>query len=85
MVLVHHHRDVGIGLSRGQDQVTQEDLTGVATGSAGSLEDHRAVGLVSRFHDGLDLLQIVHVERRNAVAVLSGVVEQEPKRNERHG
>ena len=31
---------------------------------------------VRRLHDGLDLLQVVDVEGRHAVAVLGGVVEQ---------
>ena len=84
MILVHHHGNVGIGLGRGQDQVTKENFAGVAAGTAGRLEDHGAVGLVSRFHDGLDLLEIVHVERRDAIAVFGGMVEQKPKRNERH-
>ena len=36
-------------------------------------------------HDRLDLLQVVDVERRHAVAVFGGVVEQLAHRNEGHG
>ncbi len=85
MVLVHDHGDVGIGLDRSDDQVTQEVLTGVGTGAAGGLQDDGAVCLIGSLHDRLDLLQVVHVERRDAVTVLGGVVEQQAERNERHG
>ena len=36
-------------------------------------------------HDRLDLLQVVDVERRHAVAVLGGVVEQLAQGDECHG
>ena len=85
VVLVHHHRDVGIGFDCGQDQVAQEIFTGVLAGTAGGLQNHRRVGLTGRLHDRLHLLQVVYVEGRDAIAVLSGMVEQQPKRNERHG
>ena len=65
--------------------MTQEAFAGVGAGATGGLKDHRRVGLVSRLHDRLNLLQVVDVESRDAVAVLGGVVEQEPKRDERHG
>ena len=85
VVLVHHHRDVGISFDRSQDQVAQEAFAGVLAGAAGGLQDDGAVRLGSRLHDGLHLLQVVDVEGRNAVAVLGGVVKQQPKRDERHG
>ena len=74
MVLVHHHRNIGIRFDGSQNQVAQKILTGVLTSSPGSLQDHRAIGFMGGLHDRLDLLQVVHVEGRDAVAVLSGVV-----------
>ncbi len=85
MVLVHHHGDVGVGLDSRQDQVTQEVFTGVGASTAGSLQDDGAIGLVGSLHDRLDLLQVVHVESRDAITVFSGMVEQQTKRNKRHG
>ena len=85
VVLVHHHRNVGIGFHRRQDQVAQEAFAGVLAGTAGGLQDDGAVRLGGRLHDRLHLLQVVDIEGRNAVAVLGGVVKQQPKRDERHG
>ena len=39
---------------------------------------------MSRLHDRLHLLKVVDVECRDAVAVFGSMVEQKPKRNERH-
>jgi len=44
----------------------------------------RAVASVCRLHDRLDLFEIIDVERRQAVAVLGGVIEQLAHGNERH-
>ena len=74
VVLVHHHRNVRICFDSGQNQVAQKIFTGVLTGSPRSLQDHRTIGFMGGLHDRLDLLQVVHVEGRDAVAVLSGVV-----------
>ncbi|MNJ65737.1 hypothetical protein D3C77_617710 [compost metagenome] len=76
VILVHDDGNVRIGFHRGLDQVLQEALARVLTRAGRSLHDHRAVGLRSGFHDGLDLFQVIDVESRNAVAVLGGVVEQ---------
>ncbi|MCY1203348.1 hypothetical protein D9M72_148500 [compost metagenome] len=76
VVLVHDHGDVRIGFHGGLDQVLQEAFARVLARAGRGLHDHRAVGLRSGFHDGLDLLQVVDVESRDAVAVLGGVVEQ---------
>ncbi len=76
VILVHHHGDVWIHFHGGFDQVTQEGFTSVLTRTGGTLHDHGAVAFVSRFHDGLDLFQVVHVERWQTIAVLSGVVQQ---------
>ncbi|MCY1233654.1 hypothetical protein D9M72_462050 [compost metagenome] len=84
VVLVHHHGDVRVGLDRGFDQVAQEVLAGVFAGARRGLHDHRSVDLVGRLHDGLHLLEVVHVEGRQAVAVLGCVVQQLAHRNEWH-
>ncbi len=64
--------------------MTQERRTGVFAGTGGSLDDHRGVGLVSRFHDGAHLLEVVDVEGRHAVAELGGVVEHLAHADECH-
>ena len=74
VVLVHHHRNVGVSLNSSQDQVAKEVFACVGPRTAGRLQDHWGIGLMSRFHDRLHLLKVVHVERRNAVAVFGGVV-----------
>jgi len=85
VVLVHHHRDVRIGLGRSQDQVLDEGFARVLARASGGLQDHRRADFVSRCHHGLHLLQVVDVERRNAVAVCGGVVQQLAHGNECHG
>jgi hypothetical protein len=84
VVLVHTHRDVRVLLDRGQDQVAQEGLAGIGTGTGGTLQDHRAVGLVGGLHDGLDLFHVVDVESGQAVAIFGGVVEQLTQGNQSH-
>jgi hypothetical protein len=84
VVLVHAHGDVRVGLDGGQDQVAQEGLAGIGTGAGGTLQDHRAVGLVGGLHDGLDLFHVVDVEGGQAVAVFGGVVEQLTQGNQSH-
>ena len=42
------------------------------------------VGLLRRLQDRLDLLHVVHVERGDGVAVFRRVIEQLPRRDERH-
>src|SRR5690606_19877361 len=76
VVLVHDHGNVGVGLDGGLDQVLEKTFTGVLAGACGGLHDDRAVGFCRRFHDGLDLLQVVDIECRNAVAVFGCVIQQ---------
>ena len=76
VVLVHHDGNLRIHFDGGQDQVAQEGFAGVFARAGGALHDHRAVALGGGFHDGLDLFQVVDVERRQAVAVFGGVVEK---------
>jgi hypothetical protein len=75
VVLVHDHRNVRPLLDGGQDQVAQERRAGVLARTGRGLHDHRAVGFCSRFHDGAHLLEVVDVERRDAVTMLGGVIQ----------
>ena len=84
VVLVHHQRDGGVGLDGGLDQVLDEGLAGVLAGAGAGLQDHRRAGFLGGFHHGLDLLQVVDVEGRDAIAVFGGMVEQLAHGNERH-
>ena len=85
MVLMHHDRHLGIGLDRGSDQMAQEMLTGVFAGTGRGLHDHRRIDLSRGRHDGLDLLEIVDVEGRNAIGIFGGMIEKLAHRDERHG
>ena len=76
MILMHHNGDMGIGLDRCLNEVFQEAFASVFTRTCGGLHDDRAVSLSSRFHDGLDLFQVVHVKCGNAITMLCGVVEK---------
>jgi len=85
VVLVHHQRNVRVGLAGGLDQVLDEGLTGVFAGAGAGLQDDRCADFVGGRHDGLDLLQIVDIESRNAVAVGRRMIQQLAHRNECHG
>ena len=76
VILMHHHRNVRIGFHGSLDEVAQERFPGILARAGGALHDHRAVGFVSRFHDRLDLLKVVHVEGGQAVAVFRRVIEK---------
>ena len=75
MILVHDNGNVRIRFYCGFDQVTQKRFARVFARPRRTLHDHGAVGFVSRFHDRLDLLQVVDVERGQAVAVFSRMIE----------
>jgi len=85
VVLVHDQRDLRVGLDRGLDQVLDEALAGVLARAGAGLQDDRRADLAGGLHHGLDLLEVVDVERRYAIAVLGGVVEQLAHRDEGHG
>ncbi|MCY1303082.1 hypothetical protein D9M70_527740 [compost metagenome] len=85
VVLVQHDGDVRMGLGSGQHHMAQVGLAGILARTGRGLQDDRAVGLLGRFHDGVDLFQVVDVECRHAVAELSRVVQQLPQGNECHG
>ena len=75
MILMQHHRDVGVRLDRSQHHVPQVGLAGVFARPGRGLQDHRRLRFLRGLHDGLDLLEIVDVEGRHAVAVFGGMVE----------
>ena len=85
MVLVHHQRGLRIRLQRGEDEVLDERLAGVLAGTGARLKDDRRAHLVGGRHHRLHLLEVVHVEGRNAIAVVGGVVQQLAHGNEWHG
>ena len=74
MVLVHYHRDIWVGFNSRQDQVAQEIFTCILAGTAGGLQNYWAIGFMGCLHDRLHLLQIVHIERWDAVAIFSSVI-----------
>ena len=72
------------GGNGGEHQVAQEHVVRVLTRAAAGLDDHRRVGFLRRFHDGLDLFHVVDIERGQTVIVLGGVVTQFAQGNHRH-
>jgi hypothetical protein len=84
MVLVHHHRDVGVRFNRRQHQVTQIGFASVLACTCRGLQDDRAVGFLRCFHDGLNLLQVVDIERWHAITVLSRVIQNLSQRDQCH-
>ena len=76
VVLVHHHRHMRIGFDGGLDQVFEEGLACVLARTGARLHDDRSAHFVSSLHDGLDLLQVVDIKSRDAVAVGGSVVQQ---------
>ena len=84
MVLVHHQRDVGVGLDGRLDQMLDKGLTRVFAGTGTGLQNNRRTGFVCRRHNRLHLLEVIDVKSRNAVAVGGGVVKQFTHGNECH-
>ena len=74
----------GDSFHRGQHHVAQVGLARVLAGTGRGLQDHRAVGLLRRLHDGQDLFQVVDIESRHAVAVFGGVVQHLAQGNKSH-
>ena len=85
MVLVHDDWNLWVQFRRGDHQVTKVGVLGVSTSATRSLDDDRRIGFISSFHDRLDLLHVVDVERRNAVIVFGGVIQDNAKWDEWHG
>ena len=84
MVLMHADGNVRIGFDCGFNQVTQECFAGIFAGIARSLHDHGSADGARCGHDGLNLLEVVYVEGRNAVAVSSSMLKQLPQRTKCH-
>src|SRR5665647_1562106 len=84
MVLMHDDGNVRIAFDRSLDQVLEKTLAGVFARTGAGLHDHRGIDLIGSLHDGADLLQVVDVESRNAVAMGGGMVQQLAHRNECH-
>ena len=84
MILVEDDRDVGVGFGGREHHVPQIRLARVFARPRRRLQDHRRAGFLGRFHDRLDLLEVVDVERGDAVAVLGGVVEHLAQGHESH-
>ncbi len=84
VVLVHDHRDVGVGFDRGHHHVAEVGFARVFARAGRGLQDHRRLGFLRRFHDRLNLLEVVDVEGRQTVVVLGGVIEQLAQRYECH-
>ena len=85
VVLVHHQRNVREGFDRRLDEVLDEGLTRVLAGASAGLQDDGCTHFVCGGHHGLHLLQVIHVESGDAIAVDSGMVEQFAHGDERHG
>ena len=84
MILVHHDRDLWIGLNGRLNQIFKKALARVFACTCRGLHDHRAVGLSGRLHDGLNLFEVVHVEGGNAITMLSGMIQKLAHRDECH-
>ena len=84
MVLVHDDGDGGVAFHRGLNQVLEKVLTGVFAGAGAGLHDHGSAGFFGRLHDGLNLLQVVDVERRNRIVMRCSVVQKLAHGNECH-
>ena len=76
MVLVHHQRNVGIRLGGRLNQVFDEGLAGVFACTRAGLQDDGRTHFISRSHDGLHLLEVVHIESGDAIAVFGGMVQE---------
>jgi hypothetical protein len=84
VVLVQRHGDLGVDLRRRLHEVVEEAVVGVLPRAPGSLDDDRRLGLPGRLHDRLYLLQVVDVERPDAVVALCGLVEKLTHRYQCH-
>ncbi len=81
VVLMQAERNLRIHLLQRIDHLRQHDVVGVGARAARGLDDDGRIDGGGRLHDRKTLLHIVDVERRHAVAVLGGVIQQLPQRN----
>jgi hypothetical protein len=61
--------------------VIQEPVIGVSPRAAARLNDDGRLGLARRFHDRLNLFQVVDVECANTVTAFGSLVENLPHCN----
>ena len=84
VILMHAERNLRIHLLQRVDHLRQHDVVGVGARAARGLDDDGRIDGRRRLHDREPLLHVVDVERRHAVAVLGGVIEQLPQGNACH-
>jgi hypothetical protein len=59
-----------------RDQVAQKDGAGIGTRTGRCLANHRAIGFISRFHDGMHLFHIVDIVGWHTIAMLGSMIQQ---------
>ena len=59
----------------GENEMTQKRCAGIFSRPGGGLDDHWTVCLIGGEHNSAHLLEVVYVERRNAVIMLGGVIQ----------
>ena len=84
MILMHHHRNMRVRLDGRSNQMAQESLARVFARTGRALQDHRAIDRIRGLHDGVNLLHVVDVERRQSIGMLGGMVQQLSQRYECH-
>ena len=78
------HQDHGTTAAVCQQSI-RSGFTSIFARTGAGLQNDRAVGGSSGFHDGLNLFQVVDIKSWHAVAVFGGVVEHLTKGNKGHG
>ena len=76
VVLMHAERNLRIHLLQRVDHFRQHDVVGIGARAARGLDDDGRIDGGRRLHDRQSLLHVVDVERRHAVAVLGGMIQQ---------
>ena len=84
VVLVHNQWNVGERFNRSLNKVLDERLACVLAGTGAGLQNNRGTHFIGGGHHCLNLLQVVHVKRRDAVAVFGSMVQQLAHGYERH-
>ena len=84
VVEMHADRNLRIHFGQRVHHVAQHDVVGVGARAARGLDDDRRVEGARRRADRQRLLHVVDVERRHAVVVFGGVIEQLTKRDDGH-
>src|SRR5262245_43757197 len=84
MVEMYADGDVRIDFRYRIHHVLQHDVICVRSGATGGLDYDRRIDSAGRCHDGERLLHAVDVESGDAVAVLSGMLEELAERDACH-